>query len=82
MKYIVFDDFFAVLGNKQRVRILQYLNKRGGDSVTGISSGLNIEQSAVSHSMNTFFYHNIYKFYYILRLYLYHISIYENLNDT
>lgn len=51
MKYVIFDDFFAVLANKQRVRILQYLNETGTSSVTAISEALEIEQSAVSHCM-------------------------------
>jgi DNA-binding transcriptional ArsR family regulator len=51
MKYIVFDDFFAVLGNKQRVRILQYLNETGISTVGSISQALKVEQSAVSHCM-------------------------------
>lgn len=51
MKYVVFDDFFAVLGNKQRVRILQYLNHAGSQSVSDICTALNLEQSAVSHNM-------------------------------
>lgn len=51
MRYTVFDDFFAVLGNKQRVKILQYLQKNGCKSVNEICQGLGIEQSAVSHCM-------------------------------
>ena len=51
MTYTVFDDFFAVLGNKQRVKILQYLSDQGGKNVTELSERLNIEQSAVSHNM-------------------------------
>jgi DNA-binding transcriptional ArsR family regulator len=51
MKYVIFDDFFAVLGNKQRVKILQYLNRMGGKSVGEISDALSLEQSAVSHNM-------------------------------
>lgn len=51
MKYTSFDDFFAVLGNKQRVKILQYLNAEGSKSVTDISQRLEMEQSAVSHNM-------------------------------
>lgn len=56
MKYAVFDDFFTVLGNKQRVKILQYLNSStdstiGGNTVGDISHRLNIEQSAVSHNL-------------------------------
>jgi DNA-binding transcriptional ArsR family regulator len=51
MKYIVFDDFFTVLGNKQRVKILQYLNETGSKSVSEICETLKLEQSAVSHNM-------------------------------
>jgi ArsR family transcriptional regulator len=51
MKYVVFDDFFAVLGNKQRVRILQYLNHAGSRSVSEICDALQIEQSAASHNL-------------------------------
>lgn len=51
MIYASFDDFFTVLGNKQRVKILQYLNQEGSKSVSEISTKLKIEQSAVSHSM-------------------------------
>ena len=51
MKYVVFDDFFAVLGNKQRVRILQYLDRAGSRSVSEICTALKLEQSAVSHNM-------------------------------
>lgn len=51
MKYVIFDDFFAVLGNSQRVKILQYLNHAGDKSVSEICSALNLEQSAASHAM-------------------------------
>lgn len=51
MKYTSFDDFFTVLGSKQRVKILQFLNREGPKSVSDIESKLNIEQSAVSHDM-------------------------------
>ena len=51
MKYISYDDFFTVLGNKQRVKILQYLNLEGAKSVSDIGSMLKIEQSAVSHDI-------------------------------
>lgn len=51
MIYISFDDFFAILGNKQRVRILQYLNMEGPKRVSDISNKLKIEQSAVSHNL-------------------------------
>lgn len=51
MKYVIFDDFFAVLSNKQRVRILQYLNETGASNVSSISKALEVEQSAVSHCM-------------------------------
>lgn len=51
MKYISFDHFFAILGNKQRVQILQFLNSEGPKSVSQIGNKLNIEQSAVSHDV-------------------------------
>lgn len=51
MKYTSFDDFFTVLGNKQRVKIIQYLNKEGSKRVSDISQRLEMEQSAVSHNM-------------------------------
>jgi len=51
MIYTSFDDFFSVLGNKQRVKILQFLNREGPKSVTDITNKLEIEQSAVSHDM-------------------------------
>ena len=51
MKYTVFDDFFSVLGNKQRVRILQYLDASGSRTVSEISEDLGFEQSAVSHNL-------------------------------
>jgi DNA-binding transcriptional ArsR family regulator len=51
MKYRVFDDFFSVLGNKQRVRILQYLDAHGSRTVTEICENLGIEQSAASHNL-------------------------------
>ena len=51
MIYPSFDDFFSVLGNKYRVKILQYLNKEGPKSVSDISKKLQMEQSAVSHAL-------------------------------
>lgn len=51
MMFTVFDDFFSVLGNKQRVRILQYLDASGAKTVTEISEDLQLEQSAVSHNL-------------------------------
>lgn len=51
MMYAAFDDFFAVLGNKQRVKIVQFLNKEGDKNVGEISEQLGLEQSAVSHNM-------------------------------
>ncbi|HET6622595.1 MAG TPA: metalloregulator ArsR/SmtB family transcription factor [Candidatus Saccharimonadales bacterium] len=51
MRYVVFDDFFAVLGNPQRVRILQYLNRHGSKNVSQLCEKLGLEQSAVSHSL-------------------------------
>ncbi len=51
MIYTSFDDFFTVLGNKQRVRILQLLDKKGPKNVSGIAKELKIEQTAVSHNL-------------------------------
>lgn len=51
MIYTSFDSFFSVLGSKQRVKILQLLNKEGEQGVSSISTKLKIEQSAVSHDM-------------------------------
>ncbi len=51
MSYASFDHFFMTLGNKQRVRILQLLVKKGPLSVTAIAGPLKIEQSAASHSL-------------------------------
>lgn len=51
MKYPSFDHFFMTLGNKQRVRILQYLANAGPKNVTEIADKLKIEQSAASHSL-------------------------------
>lgn len=51
MRYTSFDDFFTVLGNEQRVKILQLLDKKGPKNVSDIANYLNAEQSAVSHSM-------------------------------
>jgi DNA-binding transcriptional ArsR family regulator len=51
MIYTSFDDFFSVLSSKQRVKILQFLNREGPKSVSDIESKLKIEQSAVSHDM-------------------------------
>jgi DNA-binding transcriptional ArsR family regulator len=52
MKYVSFDDFFNVLGNKQRVNIVRYLDREGPKSVSAISQDLKMEQSAVSHNMS------------------------------
>jgi len=51
MNYTSFDHFFMMLGNKQRVRILQLLAGEGPMGVTAIAQTLKIEQSAVSHSL-------------------------------
>ena len=51
MRDISFDHFFTVMGNKQRVKILQLLNGHGSMSVTAITAELMGEQSAVSHSL-------------------------------
>ncbi len=51
MKYVSLDDFFSVLGNKQRTRILQYLHQNGEHCLGDISRALKLEQSLVSHNM-------------------------------
>jgi DNA-binding transcriptional ArsR family regulator len=51
MKYVSYDHFFTVLGNGQRVKILQYLNQEGPKSVSDICNKLKVEQSAVSHCL-------------------------------
>lgn len=51
MKDTAIDNFFSVLGNKQRVRILQYLHHANSESVGEICRALDLEQSAVSHNM-------------------------------
>lgn len=50
-QYAILDDFFMVLSNRQRVRILQYLADEGPKNVGQISKKLGIQQSAVSHCM-------------------------------
>lgn len=50
-RYAILDDFFTVLSNRQRVRILQYLGQEGPKNVGEISEKLGIQQSAVSHCM-------------------------------
>lgn len=51
MRYVSFDHFFMVLGNKQRVRLLQLLSKEGPKSVSALTRELNSDQSAVSHNL-------------------------------
>lgn len=51
MNYVSFDHFFTVLGNKQRVRILQLLASEGPLGVSAIAEALKREQSAVSHAL-------------------------------
>lgn len=51
MLHTSFEDFFTVLGNKQRVKIIQYLDREGSKSVSDICQKLEMEQSAVSHNM-------------------------------
>lgn len=50
-KYAILDDFFTVLSNRQRVRVLQLLGAEGPQNVGQISEKLGIQQSAVSHCM-------------------------------
>lgn len=51
MAYISFDHFFTTLSNRQRVRILQFLDHEGPMSVSDIAAGLHLEQSAASHGL-------------------------------
>jgi DNA-binding transcriptional ArsR family regulator len=51
MTFMSFDHFFTVLSNKQRVRILQLLEREGPLSVNAITERLSAEQSAVSHAL-------------------------------
>lgn len=51
MNYTSLDHFFMTLGNKQRVRILQLLSKRGAMGVGAVAEALGMEQSAASHSL-------------------------------
>lgn len=51
MKYVSFDHFFTILGNRQRLRIVQLLAEKGPQSVSVIADALKAEQSAVSHSL-------------------------------
>lgn len=51
MRYASFDHFFTILGNKQRMRVLQFLAEEGPKSVSAIAKALGIEQSAVSHGL-------------------------------
>lgn len=51
MTYLAFDDFFTVLANKNRVRIVQYLNDQGPKNVGDIADKLKVEQSIVSHNL-------------------------------
>ena len=51
MTFVSLDHFFTILGNKQRVRILQFLDREGAKGVSDISLALNLEQSAVSHGL-------------------------------
>lgn len=51
MKYLSFEHFFNILGNKQRVNILQLLSSDGPKNVSAICDELNTEQSATSHNL-------------------------------
>ncbi|MEO8863098.1 MAG: metalloregulator ArsR/SmtB family transcription factor [Candidatus Saccharimonadales bacterium] len=51
MSTVCFDDFFAVLSNKQRLNILRYIEDNGPSNVTDIAAGLEVEQSSISHSV-------------------------------
>ncbi len=51
MKYASFDHFFTILGNKQRVKLLQLLSNEGPKSVSAITKALKSDQSAISHNL-------------------------------
>jgi DNA-binding transcriptional ArsR family regulator len=51
MKYASLDHFFTILGNKQRVSLLQLLGRDGPKSVSAITKALESDQSAVSHNL-------------------------------
>ena len=51
MKYTSFDHFFTILGNKQRVRLLQLLSHEGPKSVSAITKALKSDQPAISHNL-------------------------------
>lgn len=50
-QYAILDDFFLVLSNRQRVRILQFLGAEGPKNVSEIGERLGLQQSAVSHCL-------------------------------
>ncbi len=47
-----YETFFATLSGSNRLSILKHLQEKGSQSVTEISKGTGIEQSAVSHSLS------------------------------
>ena len=49
MSQTSYDDFFAVLSGKQRIRIIRLLDAQGPKNVSQIAQELQLEQSAVSH---------------------------------
>lgn len=51
MSQTSYEDFFAVLSGKKRVKIIQLLDKQGPQNVSQIANILELEQSAVSHCM-------------------------------
>jgi DNA-binding transcriptional ArsR family regulator len=51
MKYISFDHFFTILGNRHRVKLLQLLSHEGPMSVSAMTRALKSDQSAVSHTL-------------------------------
>lgn len=52
MTETTYENFFAALSGNRRLEMLRYLKANGPKSVTEISEGTGIEQSAVSHGLN------------------------------
>ena len=51
-------DFFKVLGDETRVRII-FLLRENPLNVTGIARRLNMEQSAISHQLRILYQHRV-----------------------
>ncbi len=53
MRQKTYCDYFAVLGNPQRLQILKHISDTGASCVGDISEALEIEQSVVSHGLRS-----------------------------